>query len=68
MNEKEFNEAVEYLAVNDIALIGTKIWADKPLSVELETYTDAGEDMIVKPHTTKVACFLMPRADALGSA
>ena len=47
MSEKEFNEAIEYLAVNSIALIGTRIWADKPLSVELETYTDAGEDMII---------------------
>lgn len=56
MSEKEFNEAIEYLAVNDIALIGTRIWADKPLSVELETYTDAGEDMIINLEEPSKKC------------
>lgn len=47
MSEKEFNEAIEYLATKGIALTVTRIWDDKPFSVELQTNTDAGEDMII---------------------
>ena len=36
-----------YLDENSITLESTEVWDDEPRSVELETYTDAGEDMII---------------------
>lgn len=56
MSEKEFNEAIEYLATKEIALTVTRIWDDKPFSVELQTNTDAGEDMIIYLEEPSKAC------------
>lgn len=36
-----------YLEDNEITLSSTEIWNNEPRSVELETYTDAGEDMLI---------------------
>ncbi len=47
MNKKEYKKNLAYLEGNDITLCGDELWDDKPWSVELETYTDAGEDMII---------------------
>lgn len=47
MNDK-FKKNLEILEENDIRVCGKgPVWEDKPNSVELETYTDAGEDMII---------------------
>lgn len=49
IDEKPYKYAInlEYLEDNDINLISENVWDDEPNSVELETYTDAGEDMII---------------------
>ena len=38
---------LRYLEDNDINLVGSELWDESPRSVELECYTDAGEDMII---------------------
>lgn len=46
--DKKFKKNIEILEENDIRVCNTEpVWDDKPNSVELETYTDAGEDMII---------------------
>ena len=40
-----YTNNIRILEENDIRICG-QAWDDKPDSVELETYTDAGEDMI----------------------
>lgn len=42
-----FKKNIEILEENDVRLCSSPVWNDKPNSVELETYTDAGEDMII---------------------
>lgn len=41
---------LRYWEENGISLISTGLWDDYPNSVELETYTEAGEDMIIDLH------------------
>ena len=41
-----YADNIRILEENNIRVCGTA-WNDKPDSVELETYTDAGEDMII---------------------
>lgn len=46
--DKKFNKNLQILEENNIYVCGEgRVWEDKPNSVELETYTDAGEDMII---------------------
>lgn len=47
MDKKTFDDNIAYLLDNKFALTGHPVWPDKPDSVELQTYTDAGEDMYV---------------------
>ena len=47
MNKEEYKTNLSILEDNNINLTSEKIWDDEPFSVELETYTDAGEDMII---------------------
>lgn len=47
MDKKTFDSNIAYLASRGLALSSTPIWSDKPFSVELEGYTDAGGDMAV---------------------
>lgn len=47
MNKTLFEAAIAYLASQNINLASTPVWKEKPFSVELETYTDAGEDIII---------------------
>lgn len=45
---KKFKKNIEILKENDIYVCGSgPVWEEHPNSVELETYTDAGEDMII---------------------
>jgi len=46
MDEK-FKHNIEVLEENNVALCSTPVWEDKPNSVELEYYTNAGGDMII---------------------
>lgn len=43
---EKYAKNIEILQDNNIKVLG-KAWNDKPDSVELETFTDAGEDMII---------------------
>jgi hypothetical protein len=46
--DKKFKKNIEILEENDIYVCyNGPVWEDKPNSVELETYTPAGEDMII---------------------
>lgn len=46
--DDKFKKNLEILEENDIRVCGEgPVWENKPNSVELETYTDAGEDMII---------------------
>lgn len=48
MTQEEYKANIAYLEENDIMCIDEDIWGDcYPQSVELETYTNAGEDMII---------------------
>lgn len=49
IDDKPYKFAInlEYLEDNDINLSSENVWDDEPNSVELETYTDAGEDMLI---------------------
>lgn len=47
-----------YLDENDITLVSTEVWDEEPRSVELETYTDAGEDMIIDLEEPTKQCLL----------
>lgn len=49
IDDKSYKFAInlEYLEDNDISLSSENVWDDEPNSVELECYTDAGEDMII---------------------
>lgn len=46
MNKKQLRWNIAYLEDNDIMYNGLA-WDDAPFSGELETYTEAGEDMII---------------------
>lgn len=55
--EKKFEKNLKILEENDIRVCGGgPVWKDKPNSVELETYTDAGEDMIIHLEEPTRAC------------
>jgi len=43
----EFKKNIDYLEENDISYCGDCGWDNLPYQAELETYTDAGEDMII---------------------
>lgn len=45
--DDKFKKNLEILEENSIYLSSSPAWDNKPNSVELETYTDAGEDMII---------------------
>ena len=45
--DTKFKKNLEILEENSIYLSSSPAWDDKPNSVELETHTDAGEDMII---------------------
>ena len=46
--KRHFAKNIKILEENDICICGEgPVWEEKPNSVELETYTDAGEDMII---------------------
>ena len=47
MNKKQFKKNIAFLKENGISLSSTPVWEDKPFSVELETSSPAGEDMII---------------------
>ena len=47
MDLDRFDENADYLEKNDIKLVQQRVWWDKPYSAELETYTNAGEDMLI---------------------
>lgn len=47
MNKKEYKRNLAILEENGIYLSSEKLWDNEPFSVELETYTNAGEDMII---------------------
>lgn len=47
MNKKEYKRNLAILEENGIYLSSEKLWDNEPFSVELETYTDSGEDMII---------------------
>jgi len=47
MTQEEYKANIAYLEENDIMLIAEGIWDEQPQSVELETYTNDGEDMII---------------------
>ena len=47
MTQEEYKANIEYLEENDIMFIGDCGWDNLPYQGELETYTDAGEDMII---------------------
>ena len=46
MEKYEYDANIAYLEEKGLSKVGCP-WPDKPCSVELETYTDAGEDMII---------------------
>lgn len=46
MEKYEYDANIAYLEEKGLSQVGCP-WPDKPCSVELETYTDAGEDMII---------------------
>lgn len=43
----EFKKNIDYLEENDISYCGDCGWDNLPYQADLETYTDAGEDMII---------------------
>lgn len=43
----EFKKNIDYLEENDISFLGDCGWDNLPYQAELETYTDAGEDMTI---------------------
>ena len=45
MTEQLYKQAIDYLDEHEIRMIG-RAWEDEPQSVELECFTNAGEDMI----------------------
>ena len=47
MDKQTYKRNIAWLEANDISLVEEKIWEDYPYSVELETYTGAGEDMLI---------------------
>ena len=48
MEKETLKKNLEILEDNGIVVCGEgPVWEDKPNSVELETHTDAGEDMII---------------------
>lgn len=47
MKRKEFNANKKYLVDTALQVVSQKIWDNKPFSVELESYTNAGGDMII---------------------
>lgn len=49
IDEKPYKHYINllYLENNDISLSSESVWDNLPHSVELGTYTDAGEDMII---------------------
>ena len=49
INDKPWKDYINllYLEENDIRHSENPVWEDKPRSVELETYTNGGEDMII---------------------
>lgn len=54
---KKFKRNIDILEKNNIRVISTEpVWEDKPDSVELETYTDAGGDMIIHLEEPSRAC------------
>lgn len=54
MNKREFDKNIQYLEDNDIRFCGNA-YNDK-FSAELETYTDAGEDMIITLEVLSKEC------------
>lgn len=46
MNKRDFNKNVKYLEKNSITFCGQP-WDDLKWSAELESYTDAGGDMLI---------------------
>ena len=46
MNKKEYKANIAYLEENGVSYCGLA-WEDKKFSAELESYTDAGGDMII---------------------
>ena len=47
MNTTEYIRNLSFLEDNNISTSSEKIWEEHPSSVELECYTDAGEDMLI---------------------
>ena len=47
MNTTEYIRNLSFLEDNNISTSSEKIWEEHPFSVELECYTDAGEDMLI---------------------
>ncbi len=47
MNKKEYKRNLAYLEEKGLCLCCEKVWEDHPWSVELETRTDAGEDIFI---------------------
>jgi len=47
MNKEQFDKNIAFLKENGISLSSAPVWNDKPFSVELETSSPAGEDMII---------------------
>lgn len=47
MNKTEFDKNINYLSDNGIEMSSTPAYEEKPFSVELQTNTPAGEDMII---------------------
>lgn len=53
-----FEKNLAILEENGICLSSAPVWDNKPNSVELETYTDAGEDMIIDLDEPSKKCLL----------
>ncbi|MBO7684868.1 MAG: hypothetical protein J6Y20_04870 [Lachnospiraceae bacterium] len=45
--DKKFEKNIKILEDHDVRICSTQVWEDKPNSVELELFTDAGGDMII---------------------
>lgn len=56
MNKKEYKKNLKVLASYDINLSSEEIWENEPFSVELETYTNGGEDMIINLEEPSKEC------------